>query len=851
MDSALPVDGMFDSSTEDFKFTTPTLAGGTHTIEVRALNTAGNWETAYSSDALTIAVESSGTVIRSFSSPIVAPGATTTVTLTPGGVVTEAFYMVVETLPPGFTFGTTSVDSTQDGQVVTFISLSGSAFTYTATAPLATGTFTFSGTFKDANLDTGIVGGSSVILVGAGLVYNVNKDTYYPTIQEAIDNASPGNEIHVDSGTYNESVNITKMLILRGIGMPVVNAGGSGSAITLSADGIALEGFTATNATTGISVTSNDNTLSGNNAKNGISLVSSSNNMLIGNTANSNCGEYGYDCGTGGGISLSSSINNMLIGNTANWNFDHGISLFSSNNNTLNNNNANGNWGDTSVGISLSFSSNNKLNSNNANGNGDWGTGMGISLSSSNNNTLNNNNANENYGIGAIDPYGGVYGHAYGISLASSSDNTLIYNNANRNGAFYKAEDGYGIFLSSSSNNTLIGNNANSNENYGISLFSSSNNTLSGNNANSNINDGISLSFSSNNPLSGNNASNNEYGIYLFSSSNNKIYHNHLINNYYQAYDDSNNNLWDNGYPSGGNYWNDYTGVDLKSGPGQNIPGSDGIGDILYSINGGAGAQDRYPLMDQIANLIKNPGFEFGTANWSFYTNGTGAFSIISPGYEGNNAAKLALTSGGTSIQLYQPGITLEPKTIYQLSFAAYSTTGHDMDVRLYQHVSPYADYGLNETFDLGTSWQTFTTEFISTNITNKVNDARLIFWLANFAAAGDTYYIDDVRLEKANAPKLPTITTQPLNQTVNAGQTANFTVVATGTSLSYQWQKNGTNIPGATSASYTTAPTTMLDNGSTYRVNVTNPGGSLLSNSATLTVILIPLRLPLSQYNL
>ena len=86
-----------------------------------------------------------------------------------------------------------------------------------------------------------------------------------------------------------------------------------------------------------------------------------------------------------------------------------------------------------------------------------------------------------------------------------------------------------------------------------------------------------------------------------------------------------------------------------------------------------------------------------------------------------------------------------------------------------------------------------------------------------------------------------PTITIQPLNQTVNAGQTATFTVVATGTSLSYQWQKNGTNIPGATSASYTTPPTTILDNRSTYRVNVTNPGGSVLSNSATLTVISIP----------
>ena len=84
-----------------------------------------------------------------------------------------------------------------------------------------------------------------------------------------------------------------------------------------------------------------------------------------------------------------------------------------------------------------------------------------------------------------------------------------------------------------------------------------------------------------------------------------------------------------------------------------------------------------------------------------------------------------------------------------------------------------------------------------------------------------------------------PTITTQPLNQTVTAGQNATFSVIATGSSpLSYQWRKNGTNIPGATSASYTTPLTNMSYNRSTYRVNVSNQAGSVLSNSATLTVL-------------
>ena len=83
-----------------------------------------------------------------------------------------------------------------------------------------------------------------------------------------------------------------------------------------------------------------------------------------------------------------------------------------------------------------------------------------------------------------------------------------------------------------------------------------------------------------------------------------------------------------------------------------------------------------------------------------------------------------------------------------------------------------------------------------------------------------------------------PTITTQPANQTVTAGQTATFAVVAAGTApLGYQWQKNGANITGATSASYTTATTTTADSGSTFRVVVSNSAGTVTSSAATLTV--------------
>src|SRR5215469_3694301 len=83
-----------------------------------------------------------------------------------------------------------------------------------------------------------------------------------------------------------------------------------------------------------------------------------------------------------------------------------------------------------------------------------------------------------------------------------------------------------------------------------------------------------------------------------------------------------------------------------------------------------------------------------------------------------------------------------------------------------------------------------------------------------------------------------PSITTQPASQTVTAGQTATFTVIASGTGpLSYQWQKNGANIGGATSSSYTTSATATSDSGSTFVVVVTNTAGSVTSSAVSLTV--------------
>ena len=86
--------------------------------------------------------------------------------------------------------------------------------------------------------------------------------------------------------------------------------------------------------------------------------------------------------------------------------------------------------------------------------------------------------------------------------------------------------------------------------------------------------------------------------------------------------------------------------------------------------------------------------------------------------------------------------------------------------------------------------------------------------------------------------PVPPTITQQPANLTVTAGQAASFTVAATGdATITYQWQRGGVAIAGATSTTYTLATTVLADSGATFRAVATNGAGSATSNNATLTV--------------
>ena len=281
------------------------------------------------------------------------------------------------------------------------------------------------------------------------------------------------------------------------------------------------------------------------------------------------------------GIDLTGR-NNVTVKNVSITAFFCGIRLSWSLGNSLSGNNITAN---TEYGIWLRDSSNNSVGGNNTTANNHYG----IRLDSSSNNSVKGNNitANDCHGIYLFYSYDNIVSenditaNTYcGIYTECSSNNNFSENNVTAN-----MDSGIYLF-SSSSSNSLSGNNVTANTHYGICLVTfSNNNSLSRNNI-SNTSCGVYIPYSFNNSLSENNIADTGCGMYFsHSSENNKVYHNNF-NNTCQVVSVNSKNAWDDGYPSGGNYWSDYNGTDANL---------DGIGDTPYVFD--ANNTDHYPLM--------------------------------------------------------------------------------------------------------------------------------------------------------------------------------------------------------------------------------------------------------------
>jgi parallel beta-helix repeat protein len=226
-------------------------------------------------------------------------------------------------------------------------------------------------------------------------------------------------------------------------------------------------------------------------------------------------------------------------------------------------------------GIFLDSGSNHRISGNNITNNVD-----AIFLQSTANDSISGNIITNNKG--------------WGVVFFDSHNETLFRNDITNN------HDG--VVLGPSSNDDISENNIANNTGDGIMLYgifnqttfksSTTENNITNNNIKNNKADGIKLISSTNNTISRNNIIENQLAIEANYSSHNRIYNNNFVSNAQQVLCNSSWNTWDNGYPSGSNFWSDYNGTDANH---------DSIGDTSYIID--ANNADNYPLMGMFSEF--------------------------------------------------------------------------------------------------------------------------------------------------------------------------------------------------------------------------------------------------------
>ncbi len=422
-------------------------------------------------------------------------------------------------------------------------------------------------------------------------VHNLDKDIYYEWIQEAIDDADPGNTILVGSARYHETISVNKSLALVGEDRPntIIDGGLRGNAIEVVADWVNITGLTVTRVGSGKSgirlekvrnCSILNNNISG-NVYHGIYLFNCSKVTVSDNNASDNYD--GIYCDTSSFISI---INNTVLSGTM-----YGIYVTDSDNLTIENNQA---VIESDPGIYVIYSENIVITENYAS-QCRWGVHVkysdsititnntlfdnfvGISLYTSDGKGLIHNNVliNNNYGI-ALSGRGNVISNNIiessslnGIDLGFSQGATVKNNTMTRCGIFIEGTNleywnthdidtsntvngkpvyywknqtggvvpfGAGQVILANCINVLVENQNVSSGSVGILMGHSSGNTIANCTSNENNDDGIYLRYSNNNYFINNTVNSNaEEGAYIYNSDFNTLDSNTVCSNGYHG----------------------------------------------------------------------------------------------------------------------------------------------------------------------------------------------------------------------------------------------------------------------------------------------------------------------------
>jgi parallel beta-helix repeat protein len=306
------------------------------------------------------------------------------------------------------------------------------------------------------------------------------------------------------------------------------------------------------------------------------------------------------------GFLFAHTKGSIIFGNTAMGNHQDGFQFFECSNMTISSNEIVSNG---AAGIFLSTSSNNNVVSNNVAGSDQ---GIRLEYSANNNNVTQNTIANSNNN-GLLVQFSSnqnkfsnntiTHNSGDGIQLHFNADNNLISENL----VLESGAEGMRL-LETSIHNTIVNNTVIGSGGDGIGLEShSSQNDIINNYVKDSNWYGIHPHGGTDPSdhitdvnIIGNTLENNEVGVILTNAWDCRVFNNNFLGNRAtQAAIEgtSSGNAWDDGYPSGGNFWNDYSGVDQYHGAAQNLVGSDGIGDTAYTISAPSDL-DNYPLFN-------------------------------------------------------------------------------------------------------------------------------------------------------------------------------------------------------------------------------------------------------------